>query len=227
MLSIDLGKIEYPYAYSEELKQLRTNIEFSGSDKKVILMTSAYSQEGKSTLCLDLCRSFAELGKSVLLIDADMRLSTLANKRQAGSPVPKGLSHLLSGQTAMDNVLYQTNTPHFYTIFAGRVPPNPTELLSNKKMSSLISWARANFDIIFIDCPPIRIVADASVIAPLADGALVVIKSNIVSRKAALDVIKQLQRVNCPILGVVLSQSKNHKKRGSGYYYSKNNKKSS
>lgn len=230
MLEVGFERKDLPYAYTEELKQLRTNIEFSGSDKKVFLITSAFANEGKSTLSLELCKSFAELGKNVLLIDADMRLSNLASKRVGKTPPPKGLSHLLSGQAAMDQVLYQTDTPHFYTIFAGRVPPNPAELLSNKKTKMLIDWARANFDIVIVDCPPIKLVADASIIAPLTDGALIVLKASSVPRRTALDVVKQFKMINCPIIGIVLNQvkqsSKYYKKNGytDYYYYDKSSK---
>ncbi|MCQ2467824.1 MAG: CpsD/CapB family tyrosine-protein kinase [Clostridia bacterium] len=224
MLNVGLEKINFPYAYTEELKQLRTNIEFAGSDKKVFLITSAFANEGKSTLALELSRSFAELGKNTLLIDADMRLSNLASKRTGKSPAPKGLSHLLSGQVAMDQVLHQTETNHMYVIFSGRVPPNPAELLANKKMKMLIDWARANFDYIFIDCPPIKLVADTSIIATHADASLVVIKSEAVPRKIAQDVIKQLEMAHCPIVGVVLNQVKQKRKyykNGYNSYYGK------
>lgn len=231
MLSVTLEKTNFPYSYQEELKQLRTNIEFSGTDKKVILITSAYANEGKSTLSLELARSFAELGKNVLLLDADMRLSELANKRVGNNPPPKGLSHLLSGQAPLEHVLYKTNTPRLYTIFAGRVPPNPSELLSNTKMSNLIEWSREYFDIVLIDTPPIKVVTDASVVAPLTDGAIMLIKANKVSRKDAQTALKQFDRVNCPILGVVLNQVKQnsttYKKRGYGYGYYRKSSQSS
>ena len=225
MLSVTFKKSNFPYSYTEEIKQLRTNIEFSGSDKKVIVITSTYANEGKSTLSLELAKSFAELGKNVLLIDADMRSSELAEKRVSNAATQtqlKGLSHLLSGQTTLEQVLVKTDIPHFYTIFSGRVPPNPSELLSNSKMSNLLEWSREQFDIVLIDTPPIKIVADASVVAPLSDGAIMVIKANKVSRKDAQTALKQFDRVNCPILGIVLNQvkqsSSEYKKRGYGYY---------
>lgn len=226
MINVTLQKNNYPYTFTEELKQLRTNIIFSGQEKKVILITSSYADEGKSTLAIELSRAFAELGKNVLLIDADMRLSNMASKRISADQTPLGLSHLLSGQVSLESILCKTDTPHLYTIFAGRFPPNPSELLTNRKMSTLISWARDNFDFIFIDCPPISVVTDASVIAPLSDGALFIVKAEKVPRKIALNALKQLKLVNCPILGVVLNQVKHsrssYKKRGYGYYYGNN-----
>lgn len=223
MLNVSLEKINLPYSFTEELKQLRTNIEFSGKDKQVILVTSTLANEGKSTLVLELARSFAELGKNVLLIDADMRLSELAEKRVGTSTAPKGLSHFLSGQIDIENVLYKTETPHLYTIFAGRVPPNPAELLANSMMASLVTWAKSNFDLVLIDCPPIKLVADASVIAPLSDGAIMVVKANIISRKDAQSAIKKLELTKCPILGVVLNQvnqsSRGYKKGKYSYEY--------
>lgn len=223
MLSVNFEKSIFPYSYTEELKQLRTNIEFSGSDKKVIVITSTYANEGKSTLSLELAKSFAELGKNVLLLDADMRLSELADKRVGNNPAPKGLSHLLSGQATLEQVLFKTDIPRLYTIFAGRVPPNPSELLANSKMGNLIEWSREYFDLVLIDTPPIKVVADASVVAPLSDGAIMLIKANKVSRKDAQTALKQFERVHCPILGIVLNQVKQnssvYKKRGYGYGY--------
>lgn len=226
MINVTLQKNNYPYTFTEELKQLRTNIIFSGEEKKVILITSSYAGEGKSTLALELSRAFAELGKNVLLIDADMRLSNLASKRTSADQTPLGLSHLLSGQVSLEHILCKTDTPHLYTIFSGRFPPNPSELLANRKMSTLMSWARDNFDFIFIDCPPISVVTDAAVIAPITDGALFVVKAEKVPKKIAADALKLLKNANCPILGVVLNQVKHsrsaYKKRGYGYYYGSN-----
>ena len=95
--TINIKLQELPYEINEELKVLRTNIQFCGTDKRVLLLTSAFSGEGKSTVSLDLCRSFSELGKTVLLIDADMRNSKLVDTIDGEKP-EQGLSHYLSRQ---------------------------------------------------------------------------------------------------------------------------------
>lgn len=210
-----------PFTVVEELKVLRTNIEYSNEETKVILLTSSKENEGKSTISFELCKSMAELGKKILLIDADMRKSVIHTK--VIGTKPKGLSYYLSGQSDLLTVLCKTNTPNLYCITAGRVPPNPAELLLNKRMQKLISWARETFDYVIIDTPPINLVVDASIIATFSDASIVVIKSGSVPRKQAQNVIKQLNRAECPILGVVLNNVQSNsneygKKYGYGYY---------
>ena len=107
MKRVTLKKREMSYAMTEELNTLRTNIQFSGVDKKVIVMTSSFSGEGKSTITYQLAKSLAELGKRVLLIDADMRKSVMVNMLESGS-VDKGLSHYLSGQCSLSEAVYAT-----------------------------------------------------------------------------------------------------------------------
>lgn len=204
---------DLPFSVIEEIKLIRTNIEYSGADTKVILFTSSTQSEGKSTISYELCRSIAELGKKVLLIDTDMRRSDIHNHIEGEKP--RGLSYYLSGQSDLETVLCETNTPNMFCIAAGRVPPNPAELLSSKRMANLMEWARLNFDYVIVDTPPINLVVDASIIASYSDASVIVCKAGAIPRKAAQNVVKQLQRVNCPIIGVVLNQVASSNK---GYY---------
>ena len=110
MQTINLIEQEMPYEINEEMKVLRTNLQFCGTDKKVILFTSAFSGEGKSTVALDLARSLVELGRRVMLIDTDMRNSGLTRMVEGEAP-QYGLSHYLSKQCEMKDVIYATNTP--------------------------------------------------------------------------------------------------------------------
>lgn len=221
MALIELTRTELPYEINEEMKTLRTNIQFCGADKQVICMTSTFSGEGKSTVSLELCYSLAELDKHVLLIDADMRKSVL--KRKVNGPAPKkGLSHYLSGQCELDEIIYKTSTPYFSIVFAGAVPPNPTELLSTARFEELLNIARQYFDYIIIDCPPIGMVVDAAVIATLCDGCTILLESGEVKYRAAQDVVSKMQTTGCPILGVILNKV-DRKKQGKYYgkYYGK------
>lgn len=223
MISVSFKKANYPYSFTEEIKQIRTNIEYSGIDNKVIMLTSSTAGEGKSLLSFEICRSFAELGKNVLLIDADMRKSKLFSKIAGSGKKPYGLSYFLSGQSELENVLCKTDTPNLYCIFAGRVPPNPSELLASSRMESLIAWARDKFDYVFIDCPPINLVVDAAVAANYSDAAVLIVKSGNIPRRDAQNIVKQLDRLDCPIIGVVLNQVNekeraHYKKYGYGYY---------
>lgn len=217
MERVELIRQELPYAVSEEIKSLRTNIQFCGADKKIILFTSAAANEGKSTIALEVSRSLASLGKRILLLDVDLRRSMLF-KKVINPPVNSvGLSHYLSGQNGGNEVIYETETQGLYVAFAGPTPPNPSELLAHARMESLLNWARTAFDYIIVDAPPITLVTDTSVIAPLCDGAIFVIKEGIIPRKVAVNGMELLKRANCMVLGIVLNQVKMDS-RGKYYY---------
>ena len=221
MLKITFENKKTTYAFEEEIKQLRTNLEFTGVDKKVILLTSSVASEGKSTISFELAKSLAQLGKNTLLLDADMRMSNLVKDRVSG-PAPKGLSQFLSGQCKIDEVVLETNISNLFVITSGRVPPNPSELLASSTMGKLMRWLKINFDYVIIDCPPLKPVSDASVIAQYTDGAILVVKSDHTSRKIAAESVRKLQQINCPIWGVVINQAqqskKYYRKYGYGYY---------
>ena len=126
---------ELEYAMKESLRALKTNIQFCGDDIQTILVTSTIPNEGKSTVTIDLARSLTESGKRVLLVDTDMRKSVLIGrlraKNAAGGEI-YGLSHFLSGQRKLDEVLYSTDIQKLSIIFAGPSVPNPTEILDKK-----------------------------------------------------------------------------------------------
>lgn len=217
MQTIRLKREKRPYEINEELKLLRTNLLFCGADKHVFLMTSAFSGEGKSTVVYDLCLSLAELGKNVILIDADMRKSMV--KHKINGPVPEnGLSHYLSGQCELEDVVCQTDVDQFYAVIAGTVPPNPTELLASDNMKGLIKFCREHFDYVVIDCPPIGLVVDPAVVAPLCDGTMILIEANEVKYRLAQETVAKMKVAGCPILGVILNKVSEKKY---GRYYTK------
>lgn len=180
MQEIVLKNITKDYRSNEAYKTLRTNIEFSGADNKVIVLTSCTPDEGKSTVSLNLSISLAESGKRVLFIDADLRKSVLTGRHRVTEEV-KGLSHFLSGQAEVDEVMYKTQEEGLIVMFAGVVPPNPSELLGQKRFEALISSARKVYDYIIIDAPPLGSVIDAAVIARVCDASVLVTAANAVS----------------------------------------------
>lgn len=198
----------------EAYKTLRTNIEFAGEDVKVISVTSCMPNEGKSSVTMNLALSLVEAGKSVLFVDADMRKSTLAGRYKIKN-AKRGLSHYLSGQCSMDEVISITNVEKFHMVVSGPLPPNPSELLQSKRFKGFIEEMRKVYDYIVVDCPPIGSVVDGLIVGRISDGVAIVIASGAISYKFAQKIKKQLENAECRILGVVLNKVD---LKGRGYY---------
>ena len=175
----------------EAYKVLRTNLQFCGSDVRVIAFTSCDENEGKSTVCLHVAKSFAELGKRVLLIDADMRKSVMAGRNTDATDYT-GLSEVLTGQSSINDCLYATDNDKLHILFAGKYPPNPVELLNSKLFSQLLEESKKSFDYIIVDTPPLGRVIDAAVIASHCDGTVLIFGSEKIRLDRANDVLEQL-----------------------------------
>lgn len=216
------------FATVEAYKTLRSNLLFSGSDIKTIVITSTFENEGKSTVSAELSKSLAEIGKKTLMIDADMRKSVVLRRSLKAQNI-LGLSELLSDQASIDHVLYNTQLPEFDIIFSGHFPPNPVELLSSKKFSELLEDFKKVYDYIIIDSPPLSPVIDAAVISAICDGAILVVSPGKAKMRESLAVKEQLIKSGCKILGAVINQTDlkhrdlSHKKNYS-YYGDKKNK---
>ena len=156
---VRFGKLkEQSYTMKESLRALKTNIQFCGDDIQTILITSSVPNEGKSTVAMDLARSLTESGKRVLFIDTDMRKSVLVGRLSAKTASGNdicGLSHYLSGQKKLEEVLYGTEVPRLFMIFAGPSVPNPTEILEKKYFEELLEFGKEHFNYIVLDCAPI------------------------------------------------------------------------
>lgn len=218
MIEIKLNLKDDDYRSNEAYKSLRTNIEFSGVENKVIAITSCIPNEGKSTVSLALAKSFAEAGKNVLFIDADLRKSVLIGRHKITNDV-KGLSHFLSGQAELKEILCKTEQAGLYMIFSGPIPPNPAELLESKRFSSFLTGVRKVYDYIIIDTPPLGSVIDSAIIAKNCDATILVITAGIISHKFAKSVKKQLEKAGCKILGVVFNKVDMKKNKYYGKYY--------
>lgn len=214
MINIKLNPTKLDYFRDEAYKSLRTNLQFCGTDKKVIALTSCTPNEGKSNVSFYLSISLAESGKNVLLIDCDLRKSVMLG-RVAMEQEIKGVTHYLSRQAKLSEVICTTDVPKFHMIFSGPVPPNPAELLGGKQFRELIRITRDVYDYIIIDTPPLGSVIDSAVIAENCDGMLMVIESEAISYRFAQEVKQQLEKTSAPLLGVVLNKVDYHKQ---GYY---------
>ncbi len=221
MESIELklqGESSFPV--QEAYKVLRTNLLFCGKDIHVVAVTSCKENEGKTTVCLNLAKSLAELNKKVLLIDADMRKSVMAGRDTTAKDV-LGLSELLNGMNQIGECMYKTQYKTLQIMFAGKYPPNPVELLNGKYFQEFLVELRKLYDYVIIDTPPLGVVIDAAVVAPYCDGTILVMGDKNVRRSQMQGVVDQLEKGGSKILGVVRNNTK--KTEHSYYYYKKKN----
>jgi capsular exopolysaccharide synthesis family protein len=202
---------------SESYRTLRTNIQFSAIDEDLrsIMVTSAGPGEGKSTTITNLATVYAQSDKKVVLIDADLRKPTMHHTFSLSNRL--GLTNVLSGQAKLDETIRHTEINNLHAITAGPVPPNPSEMLSSKKMMNVLEELKAKYDIVLIDTPPALAVTDAQIVATLTDGVLLVIDSGKVKREVAAKVKANLEHVKARILGVVLNNI--DRKNAESYYY--------
>ncbi|MGN0718620.1 MAG: polysaccharide biosynthesis tyrosine autokinase [Anaerovoracaceae bacterium] len=210
-----LEKVDY--AQREAFNSLRSNLMFCGAELKTLLFTSCNPNEGKSTVSFGLARSMAGNQKRVLYVDADMRKSVMMNRYQIQMEQKgqMGLTHFLSNQASLEDVIVDTNVEGLSMILTGPLSPNPTELLAGKRMDLLLEASKNHFDAVIIDSPPLGMVIDAAVLAPKCDGVILVIESDSVSRRAEMKVKKQLELTGCRILGAVLNKVGSER---NGYY---------
>ena len=189
----------------ESYKNLRTNVMLSGKENKVVMITSCGPDEGKSTVAFNLAISIAESGKKVLFLDLDLRKSVLVGRYKIRTVI-KGVTHYLSGQNSLSEVLYKTNVKNLNVIFSGPVPPNPAELLGGDDFKNMIKELKRQYDYIVVDTPPLGSVIDAAIVAQSCDAAILVIAVNQVSYKFAQNVLDQLKKTNIRIIGSVLNK---------------------
>ncbi len=220
MQTIELKERLLDYRSKEAFKMLRTNIDFTGSDLKVICITSCTPNEGKSNISFEVAKSYAQLGKKVLLVDADLRKSVMRQRHKRGK-VRLGLVNYLVGKCELEEALCETDVDNLYMVFSGPVPPNPSELLGSWKFTEMIRNAREEYDMVIIDTPPLGSVIDAAVVSKCCDGAVIVIAAGNVSYRFARKVKEQLDVAECRILGCVLNKVDLSGKSYYGKYYGK------
>lgn len=209
------------YFYEEAIKTLRTNIQFTGTEVKSIVITSCYPNEGKSDVVFQLALEIGKMGKKVLVLDADIRRSSYISRFQVKQKTA-GLSQYLSGQSGLQDIVYSTNFRDVDIIFAGPPAPNPSELLAQESFASLVHTMRGKYDYVLVDTPPVGSLTDAAVVARQCDGAILVVESDLVSRRVALKAKQQLEMSGCHILGAVLNKvdiKKNKYYSKYSYYY--------
>ncbi|MCH4889720.1 polysaccharide biosynthesis tyrosine autokinase [Acidaminobacter sp. JC074] len=201
--------------YDAELyKLIRTNLDFMSVDNKckVMMFTSAQMSEGKSTTVSNIALAFSQVGKKVLLIDADLRKPNLHNLFSIRNY--SGLSNLIVNNVAYKKIINQKY--HTSIITSGPKPPNPNELLMSKKVDDIVMELRNMYDIILIDSPPILSVADSLSLARCVDGIVMIAACKQTKKENVVASIKKIRQINGKILGVVMTKAKVKKKE----YYS-------
>ena len=204
---------------NEAFRVLRTNLEFmSGNGTEVILLTSFNPGSGKTFLTMNIAASLAIKGKRVLVIDGDLRHGSLSN--HIGSP-ETGLSDYLAKRTDnLNEIIHKVDARYagLDMIPVGTIPPNPTELLFGERMRGLITEMRTRYDYIFIDCPPVDIVADTQILEKVADRTLFVIRAGLMERDMLSEVESLYRQKKLKNMAVILNGTENESGRY-GYRY--------
>ncbi len=194
------------YDIAEEYyNSIRTNIQFSGRDLKVITLTSVQPGEGKSTTSANIAISFAKAGLKTLLIDADIRNSVMSGTFKADEKY-EGLSSYLSGNAELSAVISHTNIENLMLIPAGHVPPNPTTLLQNSNFNFMIDTVKELFDYVIVDTPPIGLVIDSAIISQKADANILVTEAGAIKRRFIQKAKEQMEQSGALFLGVILNK---------------------
>lgn len=218
---------EPKHVVSEQFRTVRTNIEFAGAALdhcQVVMFTSSAMSEGKSTVSANVAVTWAQAGKKVLLIDADLRRPTVhATFRKLNLD---GVTTVLTGKNKIDEVVEGTFVNNLSIISSGPVPPNPSELLNSKRMADLLKWARDKFDIVVLDAPPVLAVSDVQVLVPQTDGVVVVANIGKTLKGDLRRTVEVLKLAKATILGSVERVKAKHGDRGYGYGYGYGNEKS-
>lgn len=189
----------------EAYKTLRTNVTFSLTVEgcKVIAITSAMASEGKSITALNLAISFAEAGERVLLLDCDLRRPNQARLLDM-KPKP-GMSNVLVKLSDTKAAIKKTKHSGVDVLLSGDIPPNPSELLGSDRMANVLAELRQQYDYIFIDTPPVNVVADTSILSKCVDGILFVVRQRESEKDSVLNAIGQLEFANAKLLGFILN----------------------
>lgn len=212
---------------SESYKNVRSNLLFAMVSKKadkakIIMFTSAEPGEGKSTSCLNLASVFAETNAKVLVMDADLRRPKveryITDKRKS-----KGLSDVLGGFCKLEDAIVRPKGCNFDCLFSGNIPPNPSELLMLDTVETILDELSQRYDYIFIDTPPVGVVAETLYLTQFVSGVILIVKKKQTHIKKVKEVITTLEFANANILGFIVNGSSNanirrYYKRGKYYY---------
>ncbi len=209
--------------FSESIKNIRTNLQFSAVDKKlkVILSTSPEAGDGKSFISANLAVAYAQEGKKVLIVDCDLRRGRQHTIFGLENPTDGGYSNLILNykeEIKLSRYIIPTKVKNLDLIPSGPIPPNPVELLSSRSNGELLDTLKKHYDIVMLDCAPVLGISDTSILLKYSDANLLVVSSG----KTQFELLERCKKVfetaNSRITGVVINKA-NVKKNGYYSYY--------
>ena len=206
-----------PPNFAEAFRSVRTNVLFSSAEEgsRSLVITSTGPGEGKTTVAANLAVGFAQAGQRVLIIDADMRRPRV--HEVFGQNQEPGLSNLMVGNAKASETVRKSGIPGLWILAAGRIPPNPAELLGSQRFKDFLNSLKDHFDWVIVDSPPVMAVTDAAIAANAASGVVFVVGAEMTSRHAARQAVDQLEQGRARFVGAVLNRVEIEK---NAYYYS-------
>lgn len=207
---------------AEAYRTLRTNIQYSSFDKEIrtIAVTSSEPAEGKSTVSGNLALSFAQNDRKVILLDCDLRKPSVHKNFRISNI--KGLSEVLLGKVDINDAIQKRND-NLDVLTSGKIPPNPSEMLSSMAMTNLIEELKEKYEIIILDTAPLKAVTDAQILSTKVDGTILVTRAERTKREAVIEAKNLLEKVGANIIGTVLHAVENNKNKYYYYYGSNEN----
>jgi capsular exopolysaccharide synthesis family protein len=212
---------------AEAYRAFRTSLLLaSANSPKVIVITSSFAREGKTTTSVNLATVLSQMGKPVLLIDADLRRPRL--QKVFTGKMNLGLVNYLAANIPLDDIIQPTEVPNLSVVLSGPIPPNPSELLASDRMKHLIEEVRSRFAYVIFDSPPVLAVTDAIVLAANADGVVLTVHGGQTPRELVQRSAERLRQANIPVLGALLNNLDLHQygytyRKGYFDYYESNN----
>jgi capsular exopolysaccharide synthesis family protein len=207
-------------AGAESYRGLRTAIQYAHIERpiQIIQITSANAGEGKSTTLSNLAVAFAQSGKRVIMVGADLRKPRLHQTMQVDGSV--GLTSVVLGYNTLGEAIQTSPVhPNIHVLASGPLPPNPSELLNHERTAKILRTLSSEYDTVFVDCPPILPVTDSLVLSRNVDAMIFLARSGVTTRRAARRSIEMLQQIDAPLLGTILTGVASEETYGSFYEY--------
>jgi capsular exopolysaccharide synthesis family protein len=214
-----ISNIDPTSAVAEAFRSMTTMLMFATRTglPHTLNVTSSLPSEAKSSTCANLATALGQLGKRVLLIDADLRKPTGHQRFRLDNSV--GLSSYLTYQAELEEVVQATNLKNVQMMTAGPIPPNPVELLASERLDTLLGLAPELFDVIILDSPPTIGLSDAFILSNRVNATILVAAYGQARRRILADTLKRLRRANANLIGIIFTKVKGRAGHGYGYGY--------